>query len=112
MAGLGQPDQALALHRHHDNRNGEGETLDSLGYIHHHSGQFAEAVSYYREAVALFDELGHNNHVALSLERLGAAHSEAGDRGQAENAWREALRLHRVHGRTAEADRLEALLAR
>jgi hypothetical protein len=104
--------EGLALHRHHDHRMGEAETLDSLGYIHHHSGQFAEAVTYYRTAVALFDELGHNNHMALSLERLGEAHSEAGDRDEAEQAWHEALRLHRAHGRTAEAARVEALLTR
>ncbi|HEX7307970.1 AfsR/SARP family transcriptional regulator [Lentzea sp.] len=101
---------ALELHRRHGIRMGEAETLDSLGYIAHRAGRLSEAVGHYRAAVALFDELGHNNHLALTLERLGEAHAEAGERSEAEEAWHEAARLHRAHGRTAEADRVEALL--
>jgi len=41
-----------------DDRNGQADTLDSLGYAHHHLGQYDAAVDCYRKAVDLIRQFG------------------------------------------------------
>jgi tetratricopeptide (TPR) repeat protein len=103
---------ALAIQRrHHD--PGEEATLDSLGYIAHHSGHHQQAIEYYQQALPLITDLGHILHTADTLDNLGHPHAALGEYDQARAVWRKALELYRQQGREHDADkarrRLEAL---
>ncbi len=104
-------EQALELHRKHDDRDGEASTLDSLGYIALRAGAPARAVDYYGDALALRRDLGQTYDEADNLVMLGDAHAALGDRESAEAVLREALDLYRSQRRTTEADRTEQRLA-
>jgi len=97
---------ALALHRqHHD--SGEAGTLDSLGYIAYHTGQNAQALDYYQQALALRREYGNSYLEADTLVSLGRTHAALGDHEQARAAWRQALQLYQTQQRTADMDRAQ-----
>jgi tetratricopeptide (TPR) repeat protein len=88
---------ALTLHRHHHNPDGEAATLDSLGYIAHHTGDHHQA-------------LGDAYQVAYTLDRVGHPHAALGQHEQARTVWREALELYRDQGRDADAERVQRQL--
>jgi DNA-binding SARP family transcriptional activator len=104
-------EQALELHRKHDDRDGEASTLDSLGYLALRAGEPARAVEHYGDALALRRNLGQTYDEADNLVMLGDAHAALGDRENAAAALREALDLYRTQRRTADADRVERRLA-
>jgi tetratricopeptide (TPR) repeat protein len=88
---------ALALHRQHQHHDhAEADTLDSLGYIAHHTGQHTHALDYYRQAVAVYREHGDAWLVAETLDRLGQTYAALGDHEQARAAWRQALQLYQT----------------
>jgi DNA-binding SARP family transcriptional activator/tetratricopeptide (TPR) repeat protein len=100
---------ALEIQRDHGHMT--GEVQDSLGYIDEQSGRLAEAVSWYREAIAVFEEYRDNYNIATTLIQLGRVCLASGAPEDAEAAWRRALDLCRIQRRTAEADQLEQQLA-
>jgi tetratricopeptide (TPR) repeat protein len=100
---------ALALQReHHD--SDEADTLDSLGYIAHHTGQHAHAVDYDRQALAVYRDRGNTYDEAGSLVRLGQNYAALGDEEQARAAWRQALELYQEQGRSGDAGRVQRQL--
>jgi tetratricopeptide (TPR) repeat protein len=101
---------ALVQHRRHRNRTGEAATLDSLGYIAHLGGHHAVAVDYYRQAAAVFGELGDTYGRADTLRDLGYPLLADGHPGPARAAWREAVALYQTQQRAADADRVRRLL--
>ena len=98
---------ALVLHRHHHNPDGLASTLDSLGYIDHHSGHHRQAIDHYRQALTLFRDLGNTYETANTLDHLGHPHVALGQTGQARTVWREALKLYRAQGRHDDVDRVQ-----
>jgi DNA-binding SARP family transcriptional activator len=103
---------ALAMQRrHHDpSASGEAATLDSLGYIAHHSGHHQLAIEYYQEAFALIADAGHILHTAHVLDNLGHPHAALGEYEQADAVWRKALELYRQQGHDQAADRVQRQL--
>jgi tetratricopeptide (TPR) repeat protein len=95
---------ALTLHRHHHNSAGEAGTLDSLGYIAHHTGDHHQSLDYYHSALALFRGIGAAYEVADTLDGVGHPHGALGRHEQARTVWREALQLYRDQGRDADAE--------
>lgn len=87
-----------------------GEVQDSLGYINEHSGRLAEAVDWYREAIAVFEAASDTYNVATTLIQLGRACAALGHATDAEAAWRQALQLCRVQQRRTDVVNLERLL--
>jgi tetratricopeptide (TPR) repeat protein len=105
-------ESALTLYRScPGTQYGEANTLDSLGYIAHHTGRHNEAVDYYRRSIRLFQNIGHTYLEADVLERLGQCCISIGQRKQADTAWRQALELFRAQGRLADAERVQRQLA-
>lgn len=89
--------EALAILREADDPTNLAATLDSLGYVSSHLGDYDQAVAYYEEAVGLYRMSGHH-HEAEVLTHLGDAHHAVGRDGAALNAWRRALEiLRRIH---------------
>ncbi|MFD2468966.1 AfsR/SARP family transcriptional regulator [Amycolatopsis silviterrae] len=104
-------ERALELYRE-ENHPAIADVLDSLGLIEHHTGQHADAVRHYREALASYRETGNTYLEADTLEHLGHTHREMGDDGKARTVWQLALDLFRAQGRLAQAAAVEAALAR
>lgn len=88
-----------------------GDILDSLGYIHQHSGRLARAAEYYRQAVTAFGQAGDTYNAATTLIQLGQVHASLGSLREAESAWQRALELCQVQQRTADAKSLRKQLA-
>lgn len=101
---------ALALFQHHQDVNGQAQTLDSLGYIDHHSGHHHDAVQHYRRAISLYRDLDNTYETADTLDRLGHSHAALGHHDQALAVWREARDLYRQQGRDQEAEQMERQL--
>ncbi|GAA2795144.1 ATP-binding protein [Crossiella cryophila] len=106
---------ALTLHRGHQDGaatlDALGYTLDSLGYIAHHTGRHTDARDYYQQALTVFRDLGNTYEEANTLAKLAAAQHSLGAPEQAGDCWRQALRLYRQQGRRPDADRIRHHLA-
>jgi tetratricopeptide (TPR) repeat protein len=99
-----------ALHRHNNNPAGEANTLDSLGFIEHLTGDHRQAVIQYHQALALRRALGYAYRVADTLDSTGRPHLALGQHEQAREVWQEALELYREQGRDEDADRVRRQL--
>lgn len=87
-------------------RRGEAYVLDSVGYIHHGRGNYAEAAKHYEQAGTFFRDLGIRSSEARTLTRLGATYEEAGDHDSAAAAWHRAFDvLDNLDHRSASAVR-------
>jgi tetratricopeptide (TPR) repeat protein len=71
----------------------QADAWDSLGYAHHHLGQYASAIPCYRRAIELSRAGGDRYHEADTLTHLGDSHHAMGDDEAARTAWRQALRI-------------------
>lgn len=103
-------EDALALHRRYNNREGEAASMDSLGYIARQTGQYTEAVSYYQQSLSLFRSMDNTYVEAEGLEDLAGAHLGLGQHEQARTAWREALELYQQQGRKDDFARVQRQL--
>jgi tetratricopeptide (TPR) repeat protein len=101
---------ALTLHRHHHNPDGEAATLDSLGYIAHHTHNHEQAIHHYQQALTLYRALGNTADAADTLDRLGHPYAALDQHDQADAAWREALELYRRLRRNTDARRVRQQL--
>jgi tetratricopeptide (TPR) repeat protein len=101
---------ALTLFERHQDVDGQAQTLDSLGYIDHHSGRHHDAIRSCRHAIRLYQDLDNAYEAADTLARLGHPHLATGRRDQAETVWREALELYRRQARDEEAEEVERQL--
>ena len=68
--------------------NGQAQTLDSLGYIDHHSGRHDDAIEHYRQAISLYRDLDNTYETADTLDRLGHSHAALGRHDHTRAAWR------------------------
>lgn len=110
-AALSYCERALELARRHGYREGEANTLHSLGTVHLRSGCPAEALPRFTAARELFDELGHAFNEAQCVMSIGDSHALLGARAEARHAWVQALQLYRAQSRPQEAAEVESRLA-
>lgn len=89
--GLDYCEQGLAMAQEVGDQVIIAATWDSLGFVRKLLGQHAEAVSCYRQAAAIYADIGAVWHRAEVLVNLGDAHAEAGEQRVAHELWREAL---------------------
>ncbi|MCG0288164.1 tol-pal system YbgF family protein [Streptomyces sp. PSAA01] len=95
-------EKALALFRRHGDRHGEAATLDSLGYIAHHSGSHRQALDHYRQALTIRRDTGNAHQEADTLVRLGETHHALGRQIEACHAWQQAAEKYGAQGRYEE----------
>jgi tetratricopeptide (TPR) repeat protein len=70
-----------------DDRDGQADTWDSLGYAHRHLGDHVEAVQCYDRAAAPYRDLGDRHSEATALANLG------GNAQAAHTVWQRALTI-------------------
>ncbi|MEW2574436.1 BTAD domain-containing putative transcriptional regulator [Streptomyces sp. NPDC047070] len=85
--------QALALVEEIGDINGQAYTWSSLSYIHHHLGQYGQAIDSHRQAIDLYRKTDDRYHEATSLTDLGDTHHAAADPTAALYAWTQALAI-------------------
>jgi tetratricopeptide (TPR) repeat protein len=73
--------------------NGQATTWDSLGYAHHHLGEYARAVACYEHAVALYRDLGDRYYEADTLIHLGDSQHALGDVAAAQASWQDSVAI-------------------
>ena len=100
------------LHKKVGNHHGETATWDTLGLAHHLLGCHDEAISCFRNGLALVRETGDRHLESLLLYRLGASCDAAGDPRAAREAWHQALSIEDDMNLTDSgwADRIRARL--
>ncbi|WP_282102473.1 tetratricopeptide repeat protein [Micromonospora sp. D75] len=85
---------------------GQANTWDSIGFAHHHLGEYEDAVDCFRQALALFAEIGDRHAEGIVLDHLGDTWAAAGRADAARDAWRRSLALYEELGHAdAEAVR-------
>jgi DNA-binding SARP family transcriptional activator/tetratricopeptide (TPR) repeat protein len=102
-------EQAMKIGREQD-REGHFGTLDSMGYIAHHTGQFEESLRYYDAAIAVNRILGNSNEEANVLVCIGSVHADTGRVAEARRAWTAALDRYREQHRPTQVERVHAFL--
>ncbi|HLK01780.1 MAG TPA: BTAD domain-containing putative transcriptional regulator [Streptosporangiaceae bacterium] len=119
-ASLRHGQHALGLYRSGRDQQGEAAALnaigwchalltqyeqaDTLGYVHHHLGEYASAEACYRSAIALFRDLGIVYSTADTLSHLGDTYRETGDIEAARNTWQQSLTILRDLDHVGAAD--------
>ncbi|MEU7849045.1 tetratricopeptide repeat protein [Micromonospora parva] len=88
---LGHLETALDLYVRACDVEGQAATWDSLGFAHHHLGQYDRAVECYERTLALTRELGDRWGEAATLSRLGDTRCALGDPTAGRADWQRAL---------------------
>jgi tetratricopeptide (TPR) repeat protein len=81
------------LHTKLGDDNGAAADWDSLGYAHHHLGEYAESAACYQRALGLYREIGDRWGQAETLGHIGDTRQAAGHPNEARVAWEEALAI-------------------
>jgi tetratricopeptide (TPR) repeat protein len=105
---------ALALLRQHpadERQNSEPGTLDSLGYIAHHLGDYDQALDHYRQALSIQRAQGALFKEAEVLDHIAETHLAQRHPDQARDAWKQALELYHSQHRLTDAERVSHRLA-
>jgi tetratricopeptide (TPR) repeat protein len=102
--------RALRQFQQHQNAQGEADTLDSLDYLAHETGD-PQAQQHYQQALALYRQLGDAYSEANTLHRLGDLHAARHEPDRAAASWREALALYRQQGRLDRCQQVDRKLA-
>ncbi|WP_148309321.1 ATP-binding protein [Kutzneria albida] len=102
---------ALALFSEHGHRTGEAATLHHLGRHAQRLGRPRIALHHYERSAELARVLGTTYAQADTLASIGRIRLTLAELGPARSALVEAMRLYRSQHRTAEADRVQQLLA-
>ncbi len=89
---------ALALYRQDGDRNGEGQTLNTIADTLCLIGRSAEALDFYEKAVEAFVQTGNQFGESVALTDRGLALLDCGDAGQAIECCTRALTLSREVG--------------
>ncbi|MGQ0775107.1 MAG: tetratricopeptide repeat protein [Pseudonocardiales bacterium] len=112
-ARLGYYDEAharleasFALCRRDRCLEGEAVALDSLGYLANLTGEHAQALDYYHQALALYNGLGDVYSEANTLDCLAQSYAALGRYGHARRAWQHAVELYETQHRTNDAERV------
>ena len=100
---------ALELQRRH--HRVRGSLLDSLGYIAHHTHEYHQALSYYRQALDMCRDTGDAYYEAEFLEHVAETYLALHQSDEARDAWNQALGLYVNQHRLAHAERIRQCLA-
>jgi class 3 adenylate cyclase/tetratricopeptide (TPR) repeat protein len=86
--------EALYLADELNDRNKQGDLLNTMGILEWQQGAYKEAVSCYERALKIFQELDDQVHQGLVLNSLGVTLTKLNRHEEALNRLEEALKLH------------------
>ena len=105
--------QALALVRLHDDRQGEATWLGNLGISYGVQGKTQQAIDAHQQALTIFREVGHRQGEANALSNLAGSYGVQGKTQQAIDAHQQVLTIYREIGdRQGQARSLAGLASR
>jgi tetratricopeptide (TPR) repeat protein len=96
--GLKYLQEALALHRQLDDKQGEASDLSDIGLIYRELGEMNKALKYIRDALQLSRQVKDKLEESNQLGNLGIIYSEFGQQHEALKYQQEALTLDRQMG--------------
>ncbi|MFF2520700.1 AfsR/SARP family transcriptional regulator [Streptomyces liangshanensis] len=107
-AGLDAAQRSLALFRSHENRGGDtrrgramtASALNAVGWFHVLLGQPRQALDHCRQALARYQELGHDVGASDTWDSIGFALHRLGRYDEALVVYRDALSLYQRTGRS------------
>jgi tetratricopeptide (TPR) repeat protein len=103
-------EEALDLFRQADDRTGEADALDNLGYALIQLGRYGSAADHLQRALTLYRQTGDNDGEAWTLDSLGVLHNHLDQPAQATEYHQRALVMFREIGvRDGEAWALNGL---
>jgi len=99
--------EALELYRRANDRNGEAETLNSIGAVYGRLGEMQKALEKFNEALPLRRAVGDRWGEAVTLSNVGVVYKSLGEMQKALGKFSESLPLRRAVGdRRGEAHAL------
>jgi tetratricopeptide (TPR) repeat protein len=105
-------ESALALCRRHGDVFGQADSLENLAAIAKETGERAQALTHYEQALVLWHDLDNTYRQAGALTHIGDLHADLEHPEDARHAWRRAVELYRRQKLHAAATRVEERLAR
>ncbi|MEW6467949.1 MAG: tetratricopeptide repeat protein [Bacteroidota bacterium] len=75
--------EQLQLARDRSNKKEEGQALNNIGICYRYKGQYAQAVSYYRQALKVREEINDLKGIAASYNNIGLIYQYQSDYSQA-----------------------------
>jgi CHAT domain-containing protein len=90
--------QALPLFRAGGDRNGEANSLDSIGWVFYSLMQTEQALDYYQQALPIWRELGNRKGEAITLYGIGLLYQTIGQPQQALTYYQQASAIFREVG--------------
>jgi CHAT domain-containing protein/uncharacterized protein HemY len=88
-------EQALTICQKIENRQGEADSLYSLGFAYDSLGQYHRAIEFYERALTIYREIGDRQGEANSLRNLGFAYDSLGQYHRAIEFYEQALTIYR-----------------
>ncbi len=79
-------------------RGGEGTTLNNLGGVYDALGQKQEALTYYKQALAISQEVGDRGGEGTTLNNLGCVYDALGQKQEALTYFKQALAIRKEVG--------------
>jgi tetratricopeptide (TPR) repeat protein len=86
--------EALDLAEELEDRNRQGDLLNTMGIIEWQQGRYKKALSYYERALKIFQELDDQVHQGVVLNSLGVTLTKLNHYEEALNRLEEAYKLH------------------
>ena len=100
----------MEIRREIGNRNGEADSLCSLGIAYHSLGQYQQTIQFQQQSLKIFREIGDLDGESIALGILGNAYYSLGQYQQAIQFQQQSLEIKREIGdRNGEADSLHNL---
>lgn len=88
-------EEAVAIYRQLQDRQGIADCLNALGYVATDLGNSDEAEAYLHEALALYEEVRDEHGMGVALHNLGMLAADLGRDAEAEELYRRSLALSR-----------------
>ncbi|WP_353259893.1 tetratricopeptide repeat protein [Prochlorothrix hollandica] len=74
----------------------QGDQLVRLGDQHYRQGAYAKAIATWRQALALYQDIGDDEGIGVTLDLIGLTYGDRGDYPEAEQALRQRLSIARL----------------
>ncbi len=93
-AALESWQQALAIYREIEDRQGIAASLNNLGIVYDSLGQYEPAIDYHQQSLQIQQEIGDRSGIANSLNNLGWTFFKSGSLTEAETHFQQGIEVY------------------